>query len=277
MVSTFEAIVDCNGNGVADDSDIANGTSDDMNSNDIPDECESCVLPELEVCSSEGVEYPGPIVGDLGTGVACPSGVDTYLNPYETSEIATGDLLMSCVEVAVANLTTESIRYTVSVLAEDLSPLSEVVEFCQAENTLSTVKVAFESPVSVPEGSFWIALTRDAPTAGFASFGTSDAPVGTETYLLSPNCGATAPVSIDDLAPPGQDFSDIDMAVVMTFVDDDEPACPEDVDENGSVDFNDILAVLSAWGTDDAAADVDESGSVDFNDVLALLSAWGSC
>ncbi len=57
----------------------------------------------------------------------------------------------------------------------------------------------------------------------------------------------------------------------------DEPACPEDVDENGSVDFNDILAVLSAWGTDDAAADVDESGSVDFNDVLALLSAWGSC
>lgn len=57
----------------------------------------------------------------------------------------------------------------------------------------------------------------------------------------------------------------------------DEPACPEDVDENGSVDFNDLLAVLSAWGTDDAAADVDESGSVDFADVLALLSAWGSC
>ena len=57
----------------------------------------------------------------------------------------------------------------------------------------------------------------------------------------------------------------------------DEPACPEDVDENGSVDFADILAVLSAWGTDDAAADVDESGTVDFTDVLALLSAWGSC
>lgn len=57
----------------------------------------------------------------------------------------------------------------------------------------------------------------------------------------------------------------------------DEPACPEDVDENGSVDFADILAVLSAWGTDDAAADVDESGTVDFADVLALLSAWGSC
>lgn len=57
----------------------------------------------------------------------------------------------------------------------------------------------------------------------------------------------------------------------------DEPACPEDVDENGSVDFADILAVLSAWGTDDAAADVDENGTVDFADVLALLSAWGSC
>ena len=79
MVSTFEAIVDCNGNGVDDDSDIANGSSADINGNTIPNECESCVLPEPAACSADGVVWPSPTGAALGTGVACLSGVDTYL------------------------------------------------------------------------------------------------------------------------------------------------------------------------------------------------------
>lgn len=50
---------------------------------------------------------------------------------------------------------------------------------------------------------------------------------------------------------------------------------------NGVVDFNDLLLVLSSWGTSGTPgtilADVDQSGSVDFNDLLAVLSSWGPC
>ena len=53
---------DCNHNDVLDDCDIANGTSDDINQNGVPDECEgacclgdgSCVIATAETCSNLG-------------------------------------------------------------------------------------------------------------------------------------------------------------------------------------------------------------------------------
>jgi len=56
-----------------------------------------------------------------------------------------------------------------------------------------------------------------------------------------------------------------------------EPDCPEDVDRSGTVGFNDLLRVLSAWDNEGGAEDIDHSGRVDFNDVLRVLSAWGPC
>jgi hypothetical protein len=53
------------------------------------------------------------------------------------------------------------------------------------------------------------------------------------------------------------------------------PVCPEDLDDSGSVDFGDILAVLSSWGTSEG--DVDGNGTTDFGDILAVLSEWGVC
>lgn len=55
------------------------------------------------------------------------------------------------------------------------------------------------------------------------------------------------------------------------------PDCPEDLDKSGSVDFGDILAVLSAWGNAGGPEDLDMSGTVDFGDLLAILGAWGPC
>lgn len=56
--------------------------------------------------------------------------------------------------------------------------------------------------------------------------------------------------------------------------------CPADIDSSGTVDFDDLLALLTSWG-DCAAppcpADLDQSGSVDFSDLLALLAAYGDC
>ena len=270
LESTFVGIIDCNGNGTDDADDIANGSSSDVNGNGIPDDCESCVLPALSECAADGVVWPGPVGTATGTGIACPSGTDTYLNPYSTSDIAAGDLTMSCVEVGIGNGDTGSLRYTVSILAEDLSPLSETVEFCQESGAISTVQVAFAEPVVIPEGNFWVAVTRDEPAAGFASFATTDAPVVSETHIISATCGLTTPGSLDDIGFPG-----VDMGVAMTFVDSDEP-CTGDLDGDGTVGFSDLQLILSAWNTSDGG-DANGDGDTNFSDLQVILSAWGGC
>ena len=57
-----------------------------------------------------------------------------------------------------------------------------------------------------------------------------------------------------------------------------EQPCPEDLDNNGSVDFNDILSLLAAWGPCGTCdEDIDENGTVDFADLLVMLAAYGDC
>ncbi len=54
--------------------------------------------------------------------------------------------------------------------------------------------------------------------------------------------------------------------------------CPADVDDSGEVDFDDLLAVLGAWGDcPGCPEDVDGSGGVDFDDLLTLVAAYGPC
>ena len=54
------------------------------------------------------------------------------------------------------------------------------------------------------------------------------------------------------------------------------PVCPADLDGSGSVDFADLVSLLSSWDQP-GAADLDESGLVDFNDLIILLGVWGEC
>lgn len=50
---------------------------------------------------------------------------------------------------------------------------------------------------------------------------------------------------------------------------------PQDINMDGSVDIEDLLALLAAWGPcTDCPADFDGSGSVDIGDLLSLLAAW---
>ena len=56
----------------------------------------------------------------------------------------------------------------------------------------------------------------------------------------------------------------------------DQP-CAADIDGDGAVGATDIAALLSAWGTANAAADISGNGVVDAQDLASLLSAWGPC
>lgn len=54
--------------------------------------------------------------------------------------------------------------------------------------------------------------------------------------------------------------------------------CLGDVDSDGNVGVADLLALLAAWGPNQAhPADFDENGIVDVLDLLLLLAAWGRC
>lgn len=69
-----------------------------------------------------------------------------------------------------------------------------------------------------------------------------------------------------------QEFMITDTVSFVTVTD-----CPADIDANNSVDFVDLLTLLSAWGAPGGAADIDADGDVDFGDLLSLLAAWGPC
>ena len=55
--------------------------------------------------------------------------------------------------------------------------------------------------------------------------------------------------------------------------------CPSDVDLSGVVDFNDILMILAAYGSegDWIPEDTNIDGIVDFSDILGTLASWGIC
>ena len=57
--------------------------------------------------------------------------------------------------------------------------------------------------------------------------------------------------------------------------------CGGDVDANGLVNVEDILSLLSEWGSCDGISscfsDSNDDGSVDVNDLLMLIANWGTC
>ncbi|MCZ6836691.1 MAG: hypothetical protein O7G85_13015 [Planctomycetota bacterium] len=55
--------------------------------------------------------------------------------------------------------------------------------------------------------------------------------------------------------------------------------CPEDSDDDGNVEVDDLLDLLADWGTcgPPCPTDIVKNGEVDVDDLLALLAAWGPC
>lgn len=56
------------------------------------------------------------------------------------------------------------------------------------------------------------------------------------------------------------------------------PACPADINGDGTVDVADILAVIDAWGPcPNCDADINGDDVVDVSDLLGIVDAWGDC
>ena len=53
--------------------------------------------------------------------------------------------------------------------------------------------------------------------------------------------------------------------------------CPADTNNDGTVDVQDMTAVILGWGTADKAADINGDGTVDVQDLTAVILGWGPC
>ena len=72
----YEATVDCNGNGVNDACDIANGTSSDSDGNGVPDECETGCVGDFDGNGQTNIDDILYIIGYWG-------------NPYDVEDLLT--------------------------------------------------------------------------------------------------------------------------------------------------------------------------------------------
>jgi hypothetical protein len=58
------------------------------------------------------------------------------------------------------------------------------------------------------------------------------------------------------------------------------PLCPADFDGNGTVDVQDLIAVITGWGPcdpPDPCPDANGDDVVDVQDLIAVITAWGPC
>jgi hypothetical protein len=84
----YGGLVDCNDNGTLDVCDITEGTSDDLNGNGVPDECETAPCPEdLDGSGDVGFGDILTVIGAWGPCAACPEDLDG------SGDVGFGDIL----------------------------------------------------------------------------------------------------------------------------------------------------------------------------------------
>jgi len=70
------------------------------------------------------------------------------------------------------------------------------------------------------------------------------------------------------------DTSDFETDGVLRI---DVDTCRADVNDDGFVNFGDILMVIGAWNTGNISIDVDQNGVVGMSDIFEIIAAWGVC
>ena len=127
-------------------------------------------------------------------------------------------------------------------------------------------------------GDRQLAIVRNDSTGGTIVLGIGD-PVGNgndPTLVATGDFdedGLTDILTIIDLSP----LALANSPAIGLYFNETALACPADVNGTGTVDVDDLLALIAGWGSSDPALDINGSGSVDVDDLLILIGAWGSC
>jgi hypothetical protein len=133
--------------------------------------------------------------------------------------------------------------------------------------------------VSDDDGSTWTTLQEVGPTGEGVSGEWTTSVFSLVTLV---DFEVNDVFRIQFIASDLNDTSRVEAAidnVRLVALDCDTPPCPGDIDGDGAVGTNDILAILSQWGPDctNCSADVDHDNDVDVDDLLMVVGAFGPC
>jgi hypothetical protein len=125
-------------------------------------------------------------------------------------------------------------------------------------------------------GSTWVEMDRiqtgDTNSEGgwvARSFAVSSFVTPTSTVQVRFTAVDTGTESIVEAAMDG--------LTMQSLICDDTPACPGDIDGNGTIDGSDLSQVLGFWGQSGNSADLNSDGTVDGLDLAIVLGGWGNC
>jgi hypothetical protein len=241
-VGIGEPIVDCNGNGIADEIDLATGVESDCNVNAVPDSCDiaSGLLGDADANGVPDVceTLPEVVVGPITNPANCHR---YYLLAESSWTLAQDAALALGGHLVVINDAAEN-----AWVAESFLPLSSAL---------------------------WIGLS-DAASEGVFEW-VDGSPVGYTNWApFEPNncCGGEDYVHIW----PGSTWNDSRNILQPNRGVVEVAGAVADINCDGSVDATDLTILLAAWGTADPTADIDDNGVVDASDLTALLAGWGT-
>lgn len=89
----------------------------------------------------------------------------------------------------------------------------------------------------------------------------------------------TREMSLDELEGNDLQEQDSSSSDHLLFCVDFRQVCRADLDNNGDVGFDDLIALLTFWGPcqSECSGDLNNDGTIGFADLVELISSWGSC
>ncbi len=139
--------------------------------------------------------------------------------------------------------------------------------FC--DDILTTPTQADKMRVEVSNGGPWVLMEEITTNQQWAN----------RTYNLGSFVTLTSTVRVrlfvNDTPNDSVTEAGLDEFVLSTSECVSAPACPADLNGDGTVNAGDLAGLLSAWGG--AKYDLDGDGVVAAGDLAVMLSSWGSC
>ena len=156
--------------------------------------------------------------------------------------------------------------------------LTPVLDFGGTDGTISYARWFYDSfgvdvlqtHVSNDGGASWTFVHETNGTGG--NWEIAQFEVGA---YVEPTESVVVRFSVADGNDPSIVEAGIDNLEVSVIV--CQSPCSGDTDANGVVNVEDLLAVISQWGSTGGTADLDGSGTVDVGDLLLVIGGWGDC
>lgn len=282
---------DCNLNSIPDECDIATGASEDCNINGIPDECE--VGGSRPDCNGNGIPDGCEIAG--GTAFDCnANGVPDECDIPGTRNDCNNNSVPDSCDIAFggsfdcnANGVPDECDLTGSKAdcnANGIPDSCDIAGNFSEDCNLNGIPDECELPGNdcntndIPDDcEIAQGLAQDCnlnliPDDCDIALGTS---LDANSDGIPDECQKVLPCD-GDLT--GSGTVDIDDLLIIIGAWGTCPPCPGDSDGNGVVDIDEILALIAGWGVcPGCAVDFDGNGVVDIDDLLQIVNSWGAC